>query len=168
VELGQSLVRDLVAGASDRVPGCGPAIRGTARMRECLHEEGFDVDLETLARTAGLSKFHALRAFKRRYGLPPHQYQMCLRIAAVRQMLLEGAPQAEIAAHCGFVDQSHMIRQFKRSVGVTPSRYLKSETHAQQALARQVQQLVGALARVADPRNGAPPRAAASAERGSK
>jgi len=125
-EFAESLVRSLVAGATDRPPSEGPAIRGTARMRECLNEDGLDVDLETLAQRAGLTKFQALRAFKRRYGLPPYQYQMCLRISTVRQMLLAGAPPAEAAAHCGFVDQSHMNRHFKRLIGVTPMRYAAS------------------------------------------
>jgi AraC-like DNA-binding protein len=129
-ELSEALVRGMVAGASDRAPSPGPAIRGTARMRECLNEEGLDVDLETLAQKAGMSKFQALRAFKRRYGLPPHEYQMCLRIALVRKSLLAGVAQAEVAAHCGFVDQSHMIRHFKRIVGVTPMRYVGSRSHA--------------------------------------
>jgi AraC-like DNA-binding protein len=127
-ELSEALVRGMVAGVSDRAPSPGPAIRGTARMRECLHEAGFDVDLETLAQTAGMSKFQALRAFKRRYGLPPHEYQMCLRIALARRSLLAGVSQAEVAAHCGFVDQSHMIRHFKRIVGVTPMRYVGSRS----------------------------------------
>ena len=121
------LVGDLIAGAADQMPPDGPALRGTARMRECLHEEGFDIDLETLASRAGLSKFQALRAFKRRYGLPPHAYQICLRIALARRLLLDGAALADIAARCGFVDQSHLNRHFKRIVGVTPLQYLQAE-----------------------------------------
>ncbi len=45
-------------------------------------------------------------------------------------MLLAGVPPSDVAAHCGFVDQSHMTRHFKRIVGVTPSRYVRSKTHA--------------------------------------
>ncbi|HEY1536352.1 MAG TPA: AraC family transcriptional regulator, partial [Polyangiaceae bacterium] len=122
-EPSESLIRELVSGAHDDPVHGGPHIRGTARMRECLNEEGFDVDLDTLARRAGLSRFQALRSFKRRYGLPPHAYQLCLRVSRARRMLLAGAPPADVAAHCGFVDQSHFIRHFKRIVGVTPSRY---------------------------------------------
>ena len=123
-ELAEALVRDLIAGGADQTPSESPAIRGTARMRECLHGEDFDLDLETLAKTAGLSKFQALRAFKRRYGLPPHAYQLCLRINRARLMLLDGASPVEAATQLGFVDQSHMSRHFKRIVGVTPKRYL--------------------------------------------
>jgi AraC-like DNA-binding protein len=132
-ELAETLVRTFVAGEADVAPNAGPAIRGTARMRECLSESRFDVDLETLAGVAGLSKFHALRAFKRRYGLTPYAYQMCLRVRLVRALLLDGMPPAEVAAQCGFGDQSHMIRQFKRVIGVTPTRFARSKTHADDA-----------------------------------
>ena len=124
--LSESLIKELIAGASDAKLRDGPAIRGTARMRECLHEEGLDIDLETLAKKVGLSRFQALRAFKRRYGLPPHAYQLCLRISRARSMLLEGAPPADVAAQCGFVDQSHFNRHFKRQVGMTPMQYART------------------------------------------
>src|SRR3954469_23813961 len=92
-------------------------------MRVRLNEEGVRLELETLAQRAGLSRFHALRAFKRRYGLPPHAYQLCLRISRARCMLLAGAPAADVAVQCGFVDQSHFNRHFKRLVGMTPMQY---------------------------------------------
>ena len=121
--LSELLIRELVLDSRKDPLHEGPALRGTARMRECLHEEGFDIDLQTLAQRAGLSRFQALRAFKRRYGLPPHAYQLCMRVQQAKGMLRGGAAQADVAAHCGFVDQSHFIRHFKRIVGVTPSRY---------------------------------------------
>jgi AraC-like DNA-binding protein len=94
-------------------------------MRECLNEEGFDVDLETLARKVGLNRFQALRTFKRRYGLPPHAYQLCVRLGHARSMLSQGGAAADVAARCGFVDQSHFTRLFKRSFGVTPMQYAR-------------------------------------------
>jgi AraC-like DNA-binding protein len=95
-------------------------------MRECLNEEGLNVDLETLAKRAGLSRFQALRAFKQRYGLPPHAYQLCLRMSQARSMLRQGAPAADVAARCGFADQSHFTRHFKRFNGVTPAHYART------------------------------------------
>ena len=125
LELSQAMVRGLIAGAGDSRPLDGPPIRGTARMRECLHEEDFDVDLDTLAAKAGLSRFQALRAFKRRYGLPPHAYQLCVRLGKARAMIMRGAAPADVAAQCGFVDQSHFNRHFKRAYLVTPMQYAR-------------------------------------------
>ncbi|HEX3853927.1 MAG TPA: helix-turn-helix transcriptional regulator [Polyangiaceae bacterium] len=125
-ELSESLIRELVSGADEGPVHRGPHIRGTARMRECLNEEGVGIDLNTLARKAGLTRFQALRAFKRRYGLPPHAYQLCLRVSTARGMLIDGAPAADVAVRCGFVDQSHFTRHFKRIAGVTPAQYALS------------------------------------------
>jgi AraC-like DNA-binding protein len=127
VDVSESLITELIAGANDAKLREGPAIRGTARMRECLHEEGLDIDLDTLARRAGLNRFQAVRAFKRRYGLPPHAYQLGLRITRARHLLLAGAPPADVAAQCGFLDQSHFCRHFKRILGVTPMRYVQAD-----------------------------------------
>jgi len=126
VTLSESLIQELIAGARDEKLRDGPAIRGTARMRECLHEEGLDIDLETLAKKVGLSRFQALRMFKQRYGLPPHAYQLCLRISRARRMLMQGAPAADVAVQCGFVDQSHLNRQFKRQMGMTPMQFARA------------------------------------------
>jgi AraC-like DNA-binding protein len=123
LELSQVMISELVQGARQPRPLTGPPIRAAARMRECLNDEGLNIDLETLAKRAGLSRFEALRAFKKRYGLPPHAYQLCLRIERARRLLVEGAPAAEVALRCGFADQSHFNRHFKRLNGVTPMQY---------------------------------------------
>ena len=128
LELSELVVSELVQGARQPRPSTGPPVRGATRMRECLNEEGLHMDLETLAKRAGLSRFEALRAFKKRYGLPPHAYQLCLRISNARRLLLEGAPSADVAARCGFADQSHFIRHFKRFNGVTPMQYAHAHT----------------------------------------
>ncbi|HKO46268.1 MAG TPA: AraC family transcriptional regulator, partial [Polyangiaceae bacterium] len=127
IEISELLIEELIAGASDAKLREGPALRGTARMLECLNEEGSDIDLETLASRVGLSRFRALRAFKRRYGLPPHAYQLCLRVMRARRLLLAGASPADVAAQFGFADQSHFNRHFKRILGVTPMRYAEAD-----------------------------------------
>lgn len=127
LQLSGAMVQGLIAGMPSRRRLEGPPIRGTARMREYLHEEGFDVDLETLASKVGLTRFQALRSFKRRYGLPPHAYQMAMRLGQARRMLAEGAAPAHVALHFGFVDQSHFSGHFKRAFGVTPMHYAQGQ-----------------------------------------
>jgi len=126
LDLGEAMICELVKNArAPRPPAAAPR-RAAIRMRECLNEEGLHVDLDTLAKHAGLSRFQALRAFKQRYGLPPHAYQLCLRIGHARKLLREGAPAADVAARCGFADQSHFTRHFKRLNGVTPVQYARA------------------------------------------
>jgi len=121
-ELSELLVQELMTGEA-AARGDDNERHAAARMREFLHQQEETVDLDTLAAAAGLSRFQALRAFKRHYGLPPHAYQVCLRVARARSLLLQGASAADVAAQCGFVDQSHMTRHFRRVVGVTPGHY---------------------------------------------
>jgi len=83
--------------------------------------------LTTLAQEAGLSRYQVLRAFKRRYGLPPQSYRMRVRMAIAQRMLRDGAAPAFVAAELGFVDQSHLTRHFKRVLGVTPAVYARSQ-----------------------------------------
>lgn len=81
------------------------------------------VPLEMLATVSGLSKFHLLRVFKAQTGLTPWQFQTQLRIDLARRLLGAGEPAGQVAAACGFVDQSHMTRRFRQIVGLTPSAY---------------------------------------------
>jgi AraC-like DNA-binding protein len=108
--------------------------RAAERLRECLHDDcSSNLDLSTLAAQTGLSRFQALRAFKRHYGLPPHAYQLRVRVGIAQRSLREGRQPARVAAECGFVDQSHMTRHFKRLVGVTPAQYQRLGTSSARA-----------------------------------
>jgi len=85
------------------------------------------LDLDTLAKRVGLGRFQALRAFRQRYGLPPHTYQLCLRVSHARGLLREGLPAADVATRCGFADQSHFTRHFKRINAITPVQYARTK-----------------------------------------
>jgi AraC-like DNA-binding protein len=100
--------------------------RAVERARECLHEadDGW-VDLDTLSGEAGISRFHLLRSFKQKYGLPPHAYQIGLRLGKAQRLLRRGVPVAQVAVECGFTDQSHLSRHFKKTLGVTPGRFAR-------------------------------------------
>jgi AraC-like DNA-binding protein len=94
--------------------------RALAHLRERWDQP---VSLAELAAVAGLSRFELVRCFSAQVGLPPHAFQIDLRIRAARARLAAHEPPAVVAAACGFADQAHLTRTFKRAVGVTPGRY---------------------------------------------
>jgi len=77
----------------------------------------------TSSALAGMSKCHLVHLFHREMGLPPHAYQIQLRVARARVLIAAGVPLAEVATMTGFADQSHLTRLFKRVVGMPPGQY---------------------------------------------
>ena len=114
--LGKALIR--------RAQTPAPLPASLQQIRQRLDEEPAQAaDLQTLAREAGLSRFQLIRAFLRHTGLTPHAYHMQRRALLSRRLLAEGMAPAEVAAACGYVDQSHMHREFRRRFGLTPGAY---------------------------------------------
>jgi AraC-like DNA-binding protein len=106
-------------------PGADPADPSVAEAaRDVLDADpATATTLADLARTVGASPTHVVRAFTRRFGLPPHAYVVARRVDAARRLLLAGRSPAEVAATVGFHDQPHLTRQFRRHVGTTPGRF---------------------------------------------
>ena len=99
----------------------------TAQVRELLVARvAENVRLDELARVAGLSPFHLIRLFRRRYGVTPFAYLRNLRVERARDALRSGESLAEIAANLGFADQSHLGRAFRHVMGATPGQYRQS------------------------------------------
>jgi AraC-like DNA-binding protein/mannose-6-phosphate isomerase-like protein (cupin superfamily) len=95
------------------------------RAREYLHDYiSEDVSLDDLGTETGLTKFHLLRAFRNRFGLPPHAYQLQQRVLRAKHLLKSFSP-SHVAFECGFSDQSHFTRVFRAHTGTTPRRYAK-------------------------------------------
>lgn len=107
--------------APDADEGRGAAWRARAYIHEHFAEE---IRLSDLASAAGSANpFQLLRAFAARYALPPHAYQIRLRISRAQRLLAEGMAPAQVAAQLGFADQSHFTRHFRRVVGITPAHF---------------------------------------------
>lgn len=83
------------------------------------------VTLRELSQLARLSPFHLNRAFCRQVGIPPHAYQIQVRISRAKSLLRTGRGISETALSLGFVDQAHFSHQFRKFVGVTPGRYIR-------------------------------------------
>ncbi|MGH9498067.1 MAG: AraC family transcriptional regulator [Terriglobales bacterium] len=102
------------------------------RAKLFLEEHYADrVSMYDLARLAGLSPYHFNRSFCRKVGMPPHAYQLQLRIANAKRFLRLGHSVSETACIVGFFDQSHFVHSFKSSAGVTPSHYVRFSKNLQ-------------------------------------
>jgi len=83
-----------------------------------------DVTLGELAAIVGLSPYHFCREFKRATGLPPHRYQITLRVGRAKELLANTMmPIGDVAAAVGYGDQSQLARLFQREIGVSPTKY---------------------------------------------
>ena len=64
------------------------------------------------------------RTARRVLGLTPKQLIMRFRLeAALNLLITTDRPLAEVAAACGYYDQSQFGRHFRRVVGTSPSAY---------------------------------------------
>lgn len=81
------------------------------------------IDIETLCRTAGLSRSTLLRAFLREKGVTPYRYLENVRVQQAARLLREGAAPSEAAQRTGFFDQSHFTNYFSSVTGLTPGLY---------------------------------------------
>jgi AraC-like DNA-binding protein len=107
------------------------------RAREFLHEHyNREVSLKDLAAVANLSPYHFHRVFCQQTGMPPHAYQVLLRITLAKSFLRKRWPISQVASVTGFADQSHFTRHFKRLMGVTPGRYADPSKNVQDLLAQ--------------------------------
>jgi AraC-like DNA-binding protein len=102
----------------------GARVREAERVREII-EEGWKEkpSLRRLAAEVDLNTYQLLRAFVRRYGMPPHAYLLQRQLREARTLLDGGSSIAEAAFAAGFADQSHLSRHFKRTWGMTPGAY---------------------------------------------
>ena len=107
----------------------GLAPRALQRVREYVEEHlSENIELETLADIAGLSKWHFARAFKQSVGTPPHFYLVQRRLERAQELLAEtDLPLAQIALKIGFSDQSHFSRRFRTLLGLTPRSFRRSK-----------------------------------------
>jgi AraC-like DNA-binding protein len=78
-----------------------------------------------VVKASGYSAKRFIRLFTDGVGLPPKRFCRILRLQSVIQRLARGASVEwpDVAADCGYYDQSHLIRDFRAMTGVTPTQY---------------------------------------------
>ena len=85
------------------------------------------ISLKDLAAVAEVGVFQFAHAFKRRMGMPPHQYVLMKRVERAISLMREPEESiVDIALRCGFSSQSHLATVFRRFTGRTPGNYRAS------------------------------------------
>jgi len=97
------------------------------RAKEMIAANLDGVPVKELARECRLSSAHFSRAFRRSVGVAPHNWLIEQRIVLSKKKLRDDRlPLSDVAAECGFTDQSHFTRMFNRIVGVSPGAWRRA------------------------------------------
>ncbi|MEX1367573.1 MAG: AraC family transcriptional regulator [Nannocystaceae bacterium] len=101
--------------------------RSVARAVRYLQENfAQPTDVDSLARTVGMSASTLHRTFKEVTALTPIQYLKTVRLHRARVLMLSDGLNAGEAAHrVGYQSQSQFSREFKRLFGATPMQALR-------------------------------------------
>jgi AraC-like DNA-binding protein len=102
-----------------------PPARHLARAKDLAdarYAEALDVD--EMARAAGLSRAHFSREFRRAFGTSPHAYLLTRRLErAARLLRTTDRSVAEICMDVGLKSVGSFTTSFKRTFGRTPVEY---------------------------------------------
>jgi AraC-like DNA-binding protein len=84
------------------------------------------VAVSALAREVGWSERHLAARFRAEFGLTPKVAARVIRFDRARRRVRPGNG-AEVAAACGFADQSHLVREFHAFTGLSPGAWWAAE-----------------------------------------
>ncbi|MBW4787103.1 AraC family transcriptional regulator [Alcaligenes faecalis subsp. faecalis] len=83
------------------------------------------VTMEHLEQVSGTDRWSLSRDFRALFGTSPYRYLSLRRLEKAKQMIITGNALADVAAACGFTDQSHMTHHFSKVYGLPPGRWSK-------------------------------------------
>jgi AraC family transcriptional regulator len=124
--LGYLLRIDHGAADCSLVPG-GLTIAQLQRCQQYIEANiAENTTIEVLARTAGLSPYYFIRAFKRSTGMTPHRCVLEAKVRNAQAMLMNSNKSVgEISRAVGFLSAGHFDAAFKKIVEMTPTAYRK-------------------------------------------
>jgi AraC-like DNA-binding protein len=105
-----------------------PPARHLLRAKDLADARYFEpLDVDDLARAAGLSKAHFSREFRRAFGDSPHAYLLTRRLERAAALLRNtDHPVVEICMSVGLTSVGSFTTSFKRNFGRTPTAYRAS------------------------------------------
>lgn len=78
------------------------------------------LSLDTISQEFHMSKYHLSHKFKDETGTSLYHYITLKRLAAARQLLINGTPPGEACIACGFRDYTVFYKAFKNEYGTSP------------------------------------------------
>ncbi len=102
-----------------------PIARHLLRARDLADARYFEaLDVDDLARCAGLSRAHFSREFRRAFGESPHAYLLTRRLERAAALLrTSDRSVAEICFSVGLQSVGSFTSSFTRTYGVSPTAY---------------------------------------------
>jgi len=85
-----------------------------------------DADVASLVEASGYSHRRFNERFRDTVGVSPKRFIRLMRFQRVIELLGDEveADWSDVAAHCGYYDQAHLIHDFRSFSGMTPAAYL--------------------------------------------
>lgn len=80
-----------------------------------------------IAREVGWSPRHLGECFRAEHGHPPKTTARVLRFQESHRLVTTGMPLGQVAADCGFADQSHLTREWIAFVGSSPTHWMRAD-----------------------------------------
>lgn len=90
------------------------------------------ISVPDMAKRAHLSPSRFRDVFRMKYGMPPHQYLVQMRLSHAKELLsTTNFSLVQISEYCGFTDASHFSNAFKKAYGCSPGAYRKIEVSSE-------------------------------------
>lgn len=83
-------------------------------------------DLDNLAKSFYLSKYHLVRIFKKEMGVTPNQYYIQAKMRLVKSEIFLVNSITDLAVDLNLSDQSHLCKLFKKQMGISIQDYKKN------------------------------------------
>ncbi len=116
-----------VAGQDARAAAAVTDFRVRKSIKLMSESPGAEIELDSIAREAGLSRPHFYRLFRTQTGVTPHLYLNTLIMEqALDALVATEAPIADIGFDLGFSSQSGFTRFFAANVGMAPTDYRRA------------------------------------------
>ncbi len=106
-----------------RIGSARPAPDLVTKGWALLQDSRGTASIEAVADRLGCSRKHLAASFREHIGLSPKTVARVIRFNTVLDGLREKHSFADVAFHCGYADQAHMIRECRAFTGLAPTQF---------------------------------------------